>query len=299
MPPTRLTVATCQFPITADVKANVRHIRRQIGQASAQGAHIAHFPENAVTGNLKFNLNGDGTPPKKDWRDSWRICDWNLIRTETESIQQACRDHGIGAVVGSSHSFDIEQRPTNCVYVFDASGNIVDRYDKRRCSQSDLSNHTPGTRPIVFKINGVICGVTICLEWSFPDLFDSYARSGVELLFHSAFSAGHSQDTIHAHTIPQVMQGYSFTSNIFISISNASNPRQNFPSFWVRRSGRAGAKCRRNSTGILTSTIMDEPEKDELYRSIGEFRQACRDGSFYKAHVSSDPHLDERQTLGS
>ena len=298
MPRPKLTVATCQFPVTANIKANARHIRRQIGQAAARGADVAHFPENAITGNLKFNVHGDGTPPKKDWRNAWRTCDWELIRAETGSILQACRESGIWAVVGSSHSFDPEQRPTSCVYIFDPHGAIVDRYDKRRCSQSDLSNHTPGAHPVMFQINGISCGVTICLEWSFPDLFASYAKADVDLLFHSTFSAGGTQDTIHAHTIPQVMQGYGFTSNFFISVSNASNPRQNFPSFWVHRSGRAGDKCRRNTTGVLLSKIMDKPEKDELYGNIRSFRQACRDGSYYADHTSSDPRLLERQTLG-
>ena len=50
MPRARLTVATCQFPVTVDVKANAAHIRRQIKLAAKRGADVAHFPEVAISG---------------------------------------------------------------------------------------------------------------------------------------------------------------------------------------------------------------------------------------------------------
>lgn len=299
----RLTVATCQFPVTADVAANAGHIRRQIAEAATAGADVAHFPENAITGNLKLNARklaprDDGGVARRNWRQAWKGCDWDLIRTQSETIRQACRDAGIWAVVGSSHSFDAAQRPTNCVYVFAADGAIVERYDKRRCSESDLANHTPGDQAVEFEIKGVRCGVTIGLEWSFPDIFLGYAEAGVDLLFHSAFAAGEERDTIHTHTVPQVMQGHAFNGNLFISVSNAANALQAFLSFWVRRSGRRGTACGRNASAMIVSSILDEPEKDELYRFIRGFRQGCRDGSLYAAHLSDDPRRLLRQTLG-
>jgi len=293
MPPSRLTVATCQFPVTNDVSANAAHIRRQIRLAAARGADVAHFPELAITGYGYADRRTDA------WKTAWQRLDWGLIRTETESIRQACRDSGIWAVVGSSHSFDAAERPTNCVYVFDGSGNIVSRYDKRRCSESDLNNYTPGASPVMFALKGVPCGVAICLEWSFPDIFAEYADAGIDLLFHSTFAAGRGGDTIHTHTIPQTIQGYAFTTNMFISVSNASTPVQSFPSFWARRSGRAGDKCRRNVTGMILSAIMDEPEKDALYGSIRKFRKGCEDGSFYEKHLTTNPCVEDQHSLGA
>ncbi len=295
---TRLTIATCQFPVTADVAANAAQIRRQIAEAAAAGADVAHFPENAITGNLKLNGKKLAPCPSGNWRQTWRHCDWALIRAETEGIRQACRDAGIWAVVGSSHSFDPEKRPTNCIYVFDAAGAIVERYDKRRCSESDLANHTPGDQPVTFAIKGIACGITMGLEWSFPDIFMDYAEAGVDLLFHSGFAAQQERDTIHTHTVPQVMQGHAFNANLFISVSNAANALQALPSFWVRRSGRRGGTCGRNATAVLVSEIFDEPEKDELYHYIRNFRRGCRDGSFYAPHVSDDPRRLLRHTLG-
>ena len=45
-----LTIATCQFPVSADITANLRHIKRQMDLASQRGARVAHFPEGALSG---------------------------------------------------------------------------------------------------------------------------------------------------------------------------------------------------------------------------------------------------------
>ena len=201
MRPPRIVVATCQFPVTTDVKANAAHIRRQIKLAAARGADVAHFPELAITGCGYTHRKTEA------WKTAWQRFDWAQIRAETETIRQACRDNRIWAVVGSSHCFEPAERPTNCAYIFDGSGDIVSRYDKRRCSQSDLNNYTPGTAPVTFELKGVPCGVAICLEWSFPDIFMDYANAGVDLLFHSVNCGAGNGDTIHTHTIPQTLQG--------------------------------------------------------------------------------------------
>jgi predicted amidohydrolase len=291
IPPTRLTIATCQFPVTTDVKANAAHIRRQTKLAAQRGADVAHFPELAIAGFGYSNRDTDA------WKTAWKRYDWAQIREETDSIRQTCRDNKIWAVVGSSHCFDTAERPTNCVYIFDDAGRIVSRYDKRRCSESDLHNHTPGEEPTIFELKGVPCGVSICLEWSFPEIFSGYAGAGIDLLFHSVNVSGCIGDTLHTHVIPQTMQGHGFANNLFISVSNASNRMQAFPSFWVRRSGRSGDRCHRNMTGMILSSILDEPAKDDLYGFIREFRKGCQDGSFYAHHPSTNPYLRNRQTL--
>ena len=46
----RLTVATCQFPVAADVERNGRHVMRQMRSARERGADLAHFPEACLSG---------------------------------------------------------------------------------------------------------------------------------------------------------------------------------------------------------------------------------------------------------
>jgi hypothetical protein len=80
------------------------------------------------------------------------------------------------------------------------------------------------------------------------------------------------------------MQGHAFANSLFISVSNASARVQTFPSFWVRRSGRLGARCRRSTAGLVVNAVMDEPDKDEFYGMVRRFRAAARDGSLYAPH---------------
>ena len=46
----KLAVATCQFPVDADIRRNGRYVLRQMRAAADQGAHVAHFPEACVSG---------------------------------------------------------------------------------------------------------------------------------------------------------------------------------------------------------------------------------------------------------
>ena len=93
------------------------------------------------------------------------------------------------------------------------------------------------------------------------------------------------------------MQGYAFTTNMFISDSNSSVSRQAFPSFWARRSGRIGQKCQRNLTGMIVSSIMDDPKKDDLYGFLRKYRKGCVDGSFYANHLTLNKRIEDRRTL--
>jgi hypothetical protein len=45
-----LPVATCQFPVSADIGAILRYVKRQMAAAARRGARIAHFPEGALPG---------------------------------------------------------------------------------------------------------------------------------------------------------------------------------------------------------------------------------------------------------
>ena len=66
-----LRLATCQFPVSADVQANGEWVRTQMRQASAEGANLIHFPECALSGYAGVDL------PSID-----RL-DWDALHRET------------------------------------------------------------------------------------------------------------------------------------------------------------------------------------------------------------------------
>lgn len=271
MPTPRLSVATCQFAVSADILSNSARICSLIARAAGEGADIVHLPEAALSGYAGAHFNG------------WENFDWPLLQDAQNAIASACRRHGVWAVFGTSHRVSDADHHRNAVAVIDARGQLRGRYDKRRCSVRDLESYRPGDRPLTFEVAGVRCGVLICLEWSFPSLWSDYAAAGVDLVLLSAYAAGGDGDTLHTHVIPPTLQGHAFANCVFVSASNASNRVQAFPGTWIRRSGRIGARCRRNVAGMTVNAILDEPDKDELYQRIRRFRAAATNGSLYGA----------------
>ncbi len=259
----RLTVATCQFSVVADIGRNARQIVRLIGRAADQGADIAHFPEAALSGYAGASF------------DTWDGYDWAGLDRAMARVRAACRRHGIWAVIGTSHRPDAAGLPFNSVEVIDPRGEPVGRCDKRRCNDKERTRYRVGRRAVTFTVNGVRCGCLICLDWSFPELFRGYADDGVDLVLLSAFSAGNDGDSLHTDVVPPLMQGHAFLNCLYISVANCALPRQSFASFWVKRSGRLGARCRRNTSGLIVSAIPDDAEKDAFYAKVRGFRAAA------------------------
>src|SRR5205823_11385475 len=117
-------------------------------------------------------------------------------------VLDAARELGIWVVLGSAHRLGDGHKPHNSLYIIDDRGEIVDRYDKRFCSgdpgarTGDLAHYSPGDHAAVWEINGVRCGALICYDYRFPELYRDYARSSVQLMFHSFHAANVSDDRL-------------------------------------------------------------------------------------------------------
>jgi predicted amidohydrolase len=172
--------------------------------------------------------------------------------------------------------------------VFDRRGTIVGRYDKRRCSINDLRAFAPGDRQLTVEIEGVRCGFLICLDWAFPELWADYA-GGVELIFHSCVSDNSRREHNAAHTIPPLVQGYSWLHHYAISLSNSCRPSQDFPSLWIERSGHAGGEASRDQPGFAMNALADDPAQDRFFAMVHGFRRSASDGSLYAPHRPGAP----------
>ena len=167
-----VTVATCQFPVSADVKVNLGHVLRQARSAKRRSADVAHFPEGALSGYADSNS------------DTFGGFDWEGLRAATDRVLEVARELGMWLVLGSAHRLSQGHKPHNSLYIIDNTGEIVDRYDKRFCSgdpegrSGELAHYSPGDHPSVWEINGVRCGALVCYEYRFPELYRDYAGKG-------------------------------------------------------------------------------------------------------------------------
>ena len=91
-------------------------------------------------------------------------------------------------VLGSAHPLTPPHRPHNSLYVISDQGEVVNRYDKRFCSNTEITRfYSPGFEPVVFDVDGYRFGCAICIEVNFPSLFVEYDSLGVDCLLLSAW----------------------------------------------------------------------------------------------------------------
>jgi predicted amidohydrolase len=304
----KLRVATSQLPVSADVSANARLIRRQMREARAAGAHVVHFCEGALSGYAGADLA------------SFEGFDWAHLRAETEAILELAGTLRLWVLLGSAHPLTGRRKPHNSVYVIDDRGRLVDRYDKRFCagpadaSAGDLSHYTPGDHAVTFAIRGIRCGVLVCHEYRYPELYRDYKRRGVDLLFHS-FHAGNISERALASmraevgaryhrlnrgttypeiTMPAASQAAAASSHLWISCSNSSARYSCWPAFFVRGDGVVTGRLRRHATGLLVSTV--DPEAP-LYDSTRVWRKRAMRGVFHSGRTPEDPRSSSRRRL--
>ena len=209
-------------------------------------------------------------------------------------------------ILGSTHRLTGRHKPHDSVYIINHRGVIVDRYDKMFCSgdrkgrTGDLAHYSPGNHFTVFTLEGIRCGVLICYDYAFPELYREYKRRGGQLMFHS-YDAGHaSPERVKAMQrelgtrfcrlnrgssfpeirMPSTMQASAGSNHIWISCSNTSARESRFPSFFLRATGIITGLLRRNTAGILTSAVNTNERS-----SIGERNRFGRKSPPVRRHA--------------
>ncbi|HLI02158.1 MAG TPA: carbon-nitrogen hydrolase family protein [Acidimicrobiales bacterium] len=297
----RLRVATCQFPVGADVSANAARVIRQIRLAGRRGARVAHFCEGALSGYAGTDF------------DRFDGFDWERLAAAHEEVADEARRLGVWVVLGSSHPLTPPNRPHNSLYVIDDQGRLVERYDKRFCSKRDLVHYSPGDHFSVFSIDGVSCGALICYDYRFPELYRGYKGLGVKLVFHS-FHAGHlppdrlaemgaaigpeflrsnpaATHTYPGITMPAAMTTAAACNHVWISCPNSSAPESAWPAFFVRADGITTGRLRRNVAGVLVSEVDTD---QALYDSTEAWRDRAMSGVLHSGTLVTDPRSARR-----
>jgi len=297
-----VTVATCQFPVSADIRSNLRYITRQMRAARSRGADVAHFPEAALSGYAGTDF------------ESFDGFDWGALASAADEVRRHAAEIGLWVVVGSAHRLSGPARPHNCLYIISSDGAVVDRYDKRFCAgdpdgtAGDLAHYSPGDHGSSWTINGVRCGALICYDYRFPELYREYARQGVQLMFHSFHAARFSAAkaaavaaaigphfaalnraptfTFPGITMPATMTASAAANYMWISCPNSSAPQSCWPAFMVRADGITVGRLRRNVPGILVTTV---DTGAELYDSTAAWRGRALAGQLHSGTVPPTP----------
>lgn len=304
----RLRVATCQFPTSARIDENLRHVLRQMRQARERGARIAHFPEGCLSGYVPQDV------------PTFAGLDWERLLDATREVLACAEELGIWAVVGSAHRLSGPRKPHNCLYVVGDRGRLEDRYDKRICAgaecdpEGETIHYSAGDHESVFTVDGIRCGALICHEYRYPELYRDYKRRGVQLVFHSYHAASYSprlyramQEQVGAEnhslnrgttlpeiTMPATMQGAAAANHLWISCANSSARESCWASFVVRPDGVIVGRLRRNAPGVLVTEIDSEAP---LYDGSGPWRARVMRGTLRSGRKVKDLRSERRREL--
>ena len=101
-----------------------------------------------------------------------------------ESIERWCRQNGNWCVAGSLPWRESPGLFNRCWIINDV-GEREAYYDKIHLfsKMREETVFSLGKKPAIFSIKGVTCGVIICYDLRFPELYRCMALAGVELLF--------------------------------------------------------------------------------------------------------------------
>jgi predicted amidohydrolase len=270
-------IAAAQSGITSDVRENGRRVRDLMSTAKAAGCRLIHFPEGALSGYVKSQIN------------NWAEVDWRALREELDAVAGHAACLGLWTVLGCNHRLSSPNHPHNSLYVISDKGTLVGRYDKRLCSNSELTDwYGPGAAPVVFDIDGIRFGMTLCIEVQFPELFIEYAGLGVDCMLFSAYSEDPMYETL--------ARAHAATNNFWLSMSVPVLPGNRLSACLVGPDGYFLARAEASGVASLACGEIDKanPQFDIAINKARTWRAAARSGEIYAGRHVTDVRSDDR-----
>jgi len=209
----------------------------------------------------------------------------------TDSVIHTARKLKIWVILGSLHMLSGNNKPHNSLYVITPEGKVTDRYDKRFCTSTDLKYSSPGDHFVTFTINGVNCGLLICYDIRFPELYREYRKLGCDILFQSFYNARAEKGSIHPVIMPVSAQAHAATNYFHMSLTNSSAP-ESWPCHFITPDGLIQNKLSDNVPGIL---ISDVDLSVRYYDASREFRQDAMNGKLNSGTTITDPRSANRK----
>ncbi len=250
-------------------------------EAKQQGADIVHFPEAALSGYAGVDHERLDAFP------------WRELQMESGAVANLARQLKLWVVLGSTHSLSHPNKPHNSLYVIDAQGQVVDRYDKRFCTSGDLDHYSPGDHFVTFEVNGVRCGLLICYDVRFPELYRQYKKLGVQLMFHSFYNARQGPGSIHPKIMPPTAQARAASNHMFVSLNNSS-ARHSWESRFITPNGLIANSLELDTPGIMINLV---DTRRKYYDASRPYRADSIDGKWNSGTTVEDPRSQDRRSF--
>jgi len=166
----RNRVRVCSAQITStweDPDHTLARVEEFTQHAANCGAKLICFPEQFATGWDPL--------PLKNIQD--------IHGTIISSLQEYAKKYRIGIIGSLREKHD--PLPKNTAIAIGSDGRILASYAKMHlfsfCREHE--GNTPGTDLGIFTLDSLRCGIAICYDLRFPELFRLYAQKGVHAVF--------------------------------------------------------------------------------------------------------------------
>ncbi|MET7971449.1 carbon-nitrogen hydrolase family protein [Micromonospora sp. NPDC005305] len=271
-------IATTQPTATADARENGRKARALMRQAAKAHANLIHFPEGFLSGYAKEQI--------ADWDD----VDWAAVSDEAGKVAELAAELGMWVVLGSAHPLTPPHRPHNSLYVISDRGRVVTRYDKRFCSNTEITRfYSPGVEPVVFDVDGYRFGCAICIEINFPQLFAEYERLGVDCLLLSAWPV----DSIFFLKA----QAHAGINNYWLSLSVPQQSANLMRSAIIGPDGSNLVSVEPTTELAVLTLDRDAPEFHIALDLARPWRAEANRGDIYRSRRVDDPRSADRTSV--
>lgn len=252
-------IAIAQLPITGDPHEDGEKVRKAMREAAKGSARLIQFPEGMLSGYAKNPIQ------------NWDEVDWDSVRAELESIMVLAAKLKLWVVLGSTHQLTPPHWPHNSLYIISDEGTLVNRYDKRVISHTEVTQfYTPGHETVTFDVDGFRFGCLICVEVNFPALFMEYARLNIDCLLLSAYP--------EAEIFYTKARAHAAIHTFWIGLSVPTERKDMMHSTLINPNGEA-AKQVEGDEGILVA---------EMDRTAPEYDIALNKAKPWRASVTTD-----------
>ena len=163
-------VRICSAQISAmweEPEKTLEKVRLHIQHAAASGAAMICFPEQFATG----------------WDPRPHRYIQNIDGSVVSTLRAYAKESKIG-ILGSFRQVH-DPLPKNTAVAIGSDGNILATYAKMHLFSAGHEDRgsSPGTDLGIFPLGPLTCGIAVCYDLRFPELFRLYARKGVHVVF--------------------------------------------------------------------------------------------------------------------
>ena len=225
-------------------------------QAKRRRANIVHFSEACLGGYAGCEFS------------TWDGYDWSSLEQLEADVPRLAKKLGIHIVYGTNHRCGPND-VRNALWYVSSRGERAARYDKRFCTTGDLDFYKSGRRFTTFDIKGFRCGLIICHDFRYPEMFRAYKKRGVQLVLASFYNARAARRGIHSVICRPSLQGDAASNHLYISANNSSGYYQSWPSLFILPDGTVTSTAPQHRTALLVNEISTS---DNYYDASLAFR---------------------------